>query len=630
MRVAFFCFLKHYLYNKYRVLVKWDVASLWEIGGGPLFYATRRLIDFFLVLIFGSAIAAFVFNSIAFKDSLDGQADSPATLGAWGSSIVLLTAIFLYVYFNRRLKLQARQLEATLDLIAPLWNHQEEPSPIWQRQALPKSLHHLLQSLDVQRNIMKRCFELAPFGVVLLGRQNSIVYSNTPFTQLTQYLPEELDQLQGHALRTLFMTESQEQDLFQLLADKQGAVEEIFCYLRQKGGTLTPSLITGFPLTSGAKAGSEGYILFVRDVSPSHQLQILQQQYHFLLNSLNQGVVVTDLELNITYVNHAFCEIFPHEQSALLGRSLEGLSQEEVSSELEIDPFTISRRLADFTLETGENQNRELVVPHPGVHYRCIQISTTPIKDMTSSCIGVLLFYQDRTAEKELQETMRRHDQLETVSQMAASIAHEVRNPMTSVQGFLQLMSKEIDPSHTHSMYLHVMEEDLKRINNIITEYLNFSRMGSDSLEDVWIGTLLHNLYTLLESEANLKGIQIELSLSGNNPLLIANPHGLKQVLINLARNAMEAMKETGGTLTLALETTDDHICLMVQDTGPGIEPEYLTRIFDPFYTTKKTGTGLGLFISKKIVDEHNGTIRVQSEAGKGTTFAIYLPKNRV
>ncbi|MGB8955856.1 MAG: ATP-binding protein [Tumebacillaceae bacterium] len=595
-----------------------------------MFYATRRVIDFFFVLIIGSAIAAFVFNSIAFTESFDGQAATPATLGAWCSSIVLMAAIFLSLFFTRRLKNKARQLEATLELITPLWDRPEEPSPIWQRQGLPKSVHHLLQSLDVQRNIMKRCFELAPFGVVLLGKQNSIVYANTPFTQLTQYRPEELDHLQGRAINTLFVTESQEQDLFQLLADKQGAVEEIFCYLRQKDGTQTPSLITGFPLTSDVHAGSEGYILFVRDVSPSHQLQILQQQYHFLLNSLNQGVVVTDLELNITYVNHAFCEMFSNDQSTLLGRSLEELTEEEISSDLEIDPFAISRRLADFTLESGENQNRELVVPQPSGHYRCIQISTTPIKDTTSSNIGVLLFYQDRTAEKELQETIRRHDQLETVSQMAASIAHEVRNPMTSVQGFLQLMSKEIDPAHTHSMYLHVMEEDLKRINNIITEYLNFSRMGSDSLEDVWIGTLLHNLYTLLESEANLKGIQLELTLSGNNPLLIANPHGLKQVLINLARNAMEAMREAGGTLTLALETTEDHICLMVRDTGPGIDTEHLARIFNPFYTTKKTGTGLGLFISKKIIDEHNGTIRVQSEAGKGTTFAIYLPKNRI
>lgn len=595
-----------------------------------MFYATRRLIDFFFVLIIGSAIAAFVFSGIAFMDSLDGQADFPANLVAWGSSIVLLAAMFLYFFFKRRLKNKARQLDATIELITPLWERLEQPSPNWQRQALPKSVHHLLQSLDVQRNIMKRCFELAPFGVVLLGKQNSIVYMNTLLAQLTQYQPEDLDPLQGRAVHTLFMTESQDQDLFQLLADQQGAVEEIFCYLRLKDGTLTPSLVTGFPLTRDVTANSEGYILFVRDVSPSHKLQILQQQYNFLLNSLNQGVIVTDHGLNITYVNHAFCDMFSNEQSALLGRSLESLTQEEISSDLEIDPFAISRRLADFTLESVENQNRELVVPQPSGHYRYIQISTTPIKDMTSRCIGVLLLYQDRTAEKELQETMRRHDQLETVSQMAASIAHEVRNPMTSVQGFLQLMSKEIDPSHTHSMYLHVMEEDLKRINNIITEYLNFSRMGSDSLEDVWIGTLLHNLCTLLESEANLKGIQLELTLSDNNPLLIANPHGLKQVLINLARNAMEAMKEEGGTLSLVLENTDDQIILMVRDTGPGIEPEHLARIFNPFYTTKKTGTGLGLFISKKIIDEHNGTIRVQSEAGKGTIFAIYLPKNRL
>jgi two-component system, sporulation sensor kinase E len=174
------------------------------------------------------------------------------------------------------------------------------------------------------------------------------------------------------------------------------------------------------------------------------------------------------------------------------------------------------------------------------------------------------------------------------------------------------------------------MEEDLKRINSIITEYLNFSRMGSDSLEDVWIGTLLHNTYTLLQSEANLKGIQITLSLLGNNPLLIANPNRLKQVLINLARNAMEAMSETGGVLTLSLEICDDHICITVKDSGPGIPEDAVSQIFQPFYTTKQTGTGLGLYISKQIIEEHNGTIEVESATGVGTAFHIRLPKNRL
>jgi PAS domain S-box-containing protein len=361
-------------------------------------------------------------------------------------------------------------------------------------------------------------------------------------------------------------------------------------------------------------------------VSPSQQLLTMQQQCGFLLHSIDHGLLVIDLENRISFVNDEFCRMFHYEADDLIGTPTGDLARQHPD-----EPLALAYRLVALTQISGESQSKSLDLPLQDGGFQHIEIRTTRLFDPAQRLIGFLLHYQDRTAEHELQESMRRNDQLETVSQMAASIAHEVRNPMTSVQGFLQLMSKEIDPIHAHSMYLHVMEEDLKRINSIITEYLNFSRMGNDSREDVWVGTLLHNTYTLLQSEANLKGIEMVLSLSGKDPLLIANGNRLKQVLINLARNGMEAMIEQGGgRLTLALETTCDHIVLMVKDTGPGIPARDLERIFKPFYTTKQTGTGLGLFVCKKIIEEHNGTIRVQTEEGYGTIFSIYLPKNRL
>jgi PAS domain S-box-containing protein len=349
-----------------------------------------------------------------------------------------------------------------------------------------------------------------------------------------------------------------------------------------------------------------------------------------LLNSVGLGIVVADRHLHILFANDDFLNMFDYEKERILSEPLR-----DVLLDGRGDSLSLSQRLADLALRTEQKQTAMLDLPLDDGKFKHIQVSTSPIRGKNGGCHGVLLLYQDRTADKEMEEHMRRNVHLETVSQMAASIAHEVRNPMTSVQGFLQLMGREIDPSHTHSKYLHVMEEDLKRINSIITEYLNFSRMGAhDSLEDVWIGTLLENTCTLIESEANMKGIQIELQTGGDNPLLIANPNRLKQVLINLARNGMEAMCDSGrghgGVLTLGLTSTRDEICLFIRDTGPGIPPQELSNIFKPFYTTKKTGTGLGLFVCKKIVDEHNGTIRVQSVLGTGTTFYIHLPKNRL
>jgi PAS domain S-box-containing protein len=497
--------------------------------------------------------------------------------------------------------------------------------PILTNAPVTPSIRHLLQSLDVQHRMLEQCFERAPFGVLMVHDCQNIVYANSQFIDMTGRTSAELHAFGPADLRNLFGEEDDPSFFLQALERREDQAAELSLLLRQHGDILLPVHLTAYPLLE--QDGLEnGHLLFVQDISPARQLRLLQQEYAFLFDSINHGIVLVDCDFQITFANEAFCQMFDYRQEQILGATFEKFLQEPVGS-----ADTLTRRLAGRAIETGENQTAKFDLPLPDGTFRHIQITITPLQDNYQQNIGILLHYQDRTTEQELIDTMRRNDQLETVSQMAASIAHEVRNPMTSVQGFLQLMSKEIDPAHAHSMYLHVMEEDLKRINSIITEYLSFSRMGSDSLEDVWIGTLLHNTYTLLQSEANLKGIQLVLSLAGNNPLLMANSNRLKQVLINLARNAMEAMSEQGdGVLTLALDTEDDMVCIMVKDTGPGINDRDLARIFTPFYTTKKDGTGLGLYICKKIIDEHNGLITVTTEAGQGTTFRITLPKNRL
>ncbi|WP_170119478.1 PAS domain-containing sensor histidine kinase [Tumebacillus permanentifrigoris] len=537
------------------------------------------------------------------------------TLTDWGfTALFVLSTLSLSSIMLRR-KTQSLDPDALVQLITPLMNEGANGEP----SRLPSSVYHLLQSLDVQRNTMRRCFQHAPFGVLFLGRNHSIVYANPVVVQMAGREAQELYSKQSDAFRSLFLQDEGQDDWLHMISQGQGALERCFGYLRQADGARLPVLVTGFPLTGTPQVDPAGFILFIEDISPSHQLRTLQHQHSFVLNSLHHGVVVTDLDFEITYANDALNEMFGLEPAQWVGQSIRQIVPADDG---------LSYRLAQMALENGETQFAQYDVSLPnGGGRRHVQVTATPLRDVTSTLMGMLLLYEDRSPEVELQETMRRNDQLETVSQMAASIAHEVRNPMTSVQGFLQLMAREIDPAHTHSMYLNVMEEDLKRINDIITEYLNFSRMGNDAMEEVRIATLLHNTYTLLQSEANLKGIEIELRLPGFDPLLTANANRLKQVLINLARNAMEAMCEGGGLLTLILEETAEGVCLHVQDTGPGITPDHLARIFNPFYTTKNTGTGLGLSISKKIIEEHNGTLQVATEPGKGTTFYIHLPR---
>jgi PAS domain S-box-containing protein len=576
---------------------------------------TRRFAEFCFFLTFALGIATCVFGSMALFDSYYGGHIESMLWLSLGTSLCSLTTLSLGFILLRRVHwlTDARTIGAA-KAFATL-----SGSP---------TIRHLLDSLDLQRRMMDQFFERAPFGVLMVRSDGTVAYANPLMIEMAGYRKDYFEEIGRRGVHALFASEpGSGANLLERLRQQDTTVAYDLYLLREDGTRLLTSL-TAYPLMSGALR-HDGYLLFVKDISPTQQLKLLQEQCSYLLNSMNHGLVVVDCAFQITFANEAFLRMFDQEPHDVLGETIETLIPDQTDEETE----AISRRLAILALESGQNETATIVLPLPEGRFQHIQITATPIRDEFENNIGVLLHYQDRTTEHELIESMRRNDQLETVSQMAASIAHEVRNPMTSVQGFLQLISREVDPSSTHSMYLHVMEEDLKRINSIITEYLNFSRMGSDSLEDVWIGTLLTNTYTLLQSEANLKGIQMALLMSGDNPnpLLIANPNRLKQVLINLARNAMEAMIEQGGgTLTLALDSTEEHILLKVQDTGPGIDPAHLSRIFSPFYTTKKTGTGLGLYICKKIIDEHNGKITVTTENGVGTTFEILLPRNRL
>jgi signal transduction histidine kinase len=324
-----------------------------------------------------------------------------------------------------------------------------------------------------------------------------------------------------------------------------------------------------------------------------------------LIHNLSAGIAVLDAQARIVVLNDRFADLSGQKRSKCLKQ-----------------PIDKVLAIPDLDIRSGEAQRLLFDMPRESDPALRLQIISVPLSK------GTIVILEDLTAERDLQEAIRRTGQLETVSQMAASVAHEVRNPMTSVQGFLQLMNREIHPSHAHAMYLQVMEEDLKRISTIITEYLNLSRMSSGGLEEVSLNSLLQNTCALLRSEANLRGIQITLELPEKSPCITVDPNSIKQVLINLVRNALEAIGKEPGVVMIALEDHGQSVMLKIKDTGPGIPAHDLSRIFNPYFTTKQNGTGLGLPISKRIIEELGGQMTVQTEEGKGTTFFLRLPKH--
>jgi NO-binding membrane sensor protein with MHYT domain/two-component sensor histidine kinase len=219
---------------------------------------------------------------------------------------------------------------------------------------------------------------------------------------------------------------------------------------------------------------------------------------------------------------------------------------------------------------------------------------------------------------------LRESEKLSIVGEMAAGVAHEIRNPLTTLLGFTKLIHDNTgDP--LNKKYLNIMTDELKRINFIVSEFMVLSKPHIVKITETNLSILIKNVITLLNTQAIMKNVEIIPKIEEESLLLKCEENQIKQVVANIIKNAIEAMPG-GGKITVSLEKVDAYIVISVVDTGVGIPEENLHMLGTPFYTTKSEGTGLGLMVSKKIIQNHNGKFKIQSNQERGTTVTISLP----
>lgn len=229
--------------------------------------------------------------------------------------------------------------------------------------------------------------------------------------------------------------------------------------------------------------------------------------------------------------------------------------------------------------------------------------------------------------KEQIREEMARWDRLNLVSQMAAGVAHEIRNPMTVIMGYIQMIMQKAESANKEK--LMVVMDELKRVNEIITDFLTLARSKTTLMERISLNQIIEQLQPLLYAESMRQGVTIRMELCSNMPLATFDVKEIKQLILNLTRNAIEAMAGRG-TLTMITFANAKTVGISIIDTGCGMTEEQMVKMFDPFFTTKAEGTGLGLSVCKSIVERHHGEIIVQSSEGAGTTFDILfsLPNN--
>lgn len=254
-----------------------------------------------------------------------------------------------------------------------------------------------------------------------------------------------------------------------------------------------------------------------------------------------------------------------------------------------------------------------------------VSINISRIVTSENESIGMMYMIRDMTEVRRLQDRIRKADKLATIGQLAAGVAHEVRNPLSSIKGYATYFGSLFPENSENRKASEVMTSEVDRLNRVISELLEMARPADLKTRETEVASLVDSSLRLVRQEAQSASVKIETHHGDNVSKVKVDPDRLAQTLINLYVNAIQAMPE-GGTLTVSTEQKDDLLFISVSDTGKGLPESDLSRIFNPYYTTKPSGTGLGLAIVQKIVEAHDGRIEIEKTGPEGTTFKIVIP----
>lgn len=340
----------------------------------------------------------------------------------------------------------------------------------------------------------------------------------------------------------------------------------------------------------------------------SGALENLQALHENIIQSISSGLITTGLDGRITLLNNAAQKMLERSPGQLLQTPVGDLFFDKLPS-----PET-------------EQTHGEVRFDIPGKFRKTFRVRVAALEVAERGVFGYVYALDDLTEIRRLEREVRVQDRLAAVGRLAAAIAHEIRNPLTSIAGSVSMLSGSEGMSEEHRQLLEIVTRESQRLNAIITDFLAYSRVKQYHFERVDLVRLVEDTLTLVEHRmtAESTGIAIERRFNVPHAWTLADGDKIKQVFWNFCENAIRAMK-SGGTLTVAIEVSGDDWELTFTDTGTGMTPQQTEKIFEPFQSGFEGGTGLGLAIVYQIVQAHEGKVWARSKEGKGTTFVLRL-----
>lgn len=467
------------------------------------------------------------------------------------------------------------------------------------------------EALELSEEKFSKAFHCSPdmFSITAL-KDGSFIEANDAYLDMLGYERNEVIGRTANALGVWAFPDERDQMLTLIM--EQGVVRNFETHRRTKKGEILTTLLSADIIYMGGEA----HLLCVhKDISDRKKmeeaLRLSEERFSKAFNSSPVSMSISSLENGLFInINDSFKKFIGLEHEEIIGRTALELNLWVNPSQREL----IKRKLREYGFVRDVEVYFHKITGEPRlVIFSAERIDVDGEEFMLSA-------YMDVTEQRQMEIEMLRLDRLNLVGEMAASIGHEIRNPMTSVRGFLQLFEEKYVEDKE---FLNIMIEELDRANAIITEFLSLAKNKLVELKPENLNSILNTILPMVIASARNQDMEVILD-TGDIPDLLVDEKEIRQLILNMVRNGLESMP-AGGVLTIRTFIQGDSVILSIKDQGHGIEPEVLDKLGTPFFTTKEKGTGLGLAVCYGIAKRHNAKIQVDATPS-GTTFNICFP----